>query len=1152
MDPASKLRAVRELKNACIGNRHKKLEALAAGGLVPSLVEALLGAEPELRVQAAAALGSLAYGVEAGVAAIAAAGGVDGLARALLARGEPREVVAAARALKLIYQSPAAPRAPLLQPAVLARLVELLQAAPQQAAAAEAAASVLGNCCTGSAEAGAVVAAGAVPALVLLLSSPRRSCQEGAVEALAAVTAHSDDACRQLLRATAPAPVPSPRAAPPLAPPPGGAQPPAAACNAAPPAKAPPAPGAAQPARAQPAVVEQLLRLLKLHDSRLRFLCARCVTNLSRAAAPDDADALLPAARAVLPHLVRLLGAAEALAAAGDGHSGFAACGAGRGSAADAVLPGSEAGGDSRYLLGVPLVLSQLMADRPDVQQLALELDAGKTLSRLLHSKAAVAGGLRRGCLLALGALALQGDAARAQMVEGGRLVTTVVAALADADAQVRAAAAVCLRGLCRSARLLRGGTFPDGVAAPLVALLQDSAASEVQGAAAAAACNLLLSFSSARAALLAAGALPALAPLVASMLPELRLHGAWALKNLADECDAATRAALLAELPWPALQALLGDDDARVREQATGLLQNLCKAASLDELTAWSGGGLLPLLEQQLDPGACAAAAGGDEDAGAAAALCRRVERVLYAAANVCSGSEAAKDAVMASRLPALLLAHLRAGGGGGAAPPPRWLPELRLAAVWCVINLLWCDPPPGEDARAAAALQTTLQAAGAAAGAADDMVATAEAALHAADAAAAAPAAAAAGRAAALRGLGFEAALRALLDECTRGGARPPGDAGPSAAAAAASPGGGGGGCRCRRRSPTAGISSRSGPGSSGRPAGAAAAATARRAAPPLPARRSPAAAAMRRAPGPSGAATGRLLKVLILVVALDAVVRLAPRAPHTATQQPAAAAAPPAAGAPPPSAAAANLTRFANGLLGQLSLSFHIPSESGFRAADWKVFAPTVACPPDRPLKLYGGAGDGGKALCSLESFRGSAGDCVIYSMGSNGNFLFEEAMLRDTPCKVHTFDCTFDGRSLDAGARHTYHKWCIGAAPPDGGGAMPGAEWRTYANVTAALGHARVQVLKADIEGWEYVLLGTWSDPAAPLPEQLAIEVHVDKVSKTNYVPHTPAGLGLFFLHLANLGYAAFFQEVNAGFPGVACEFSFLRVPRGGAT
>ena len=50
------------------------------------------------------------------------------------------------------------------------------------------------------------------------------------------------------------------------------------------------------------------------------------------------------------------------------------------------------------------------------------------------------------------------------------------------------------------------------------------------------------------------------------------------------------------------------------------------------------------------------------------------------------------------------------------------------------------------------------------------------------------------------------------------------------------------------------------------------------------------------------------------------------------------------------------------------------------------------------------------------------------CVIYSMGSAGDFSFERSMLASSKCDVFTFDCSFDGKSIDP--RHTYKKWCLG--------------------------------------------------------------------------------------------------------------------------
>ncbi len=56
------------------------------------------------------------------------------------------------------------------------------------------------------------------------------------------------------------------------------------------------------------------------------------------------------------------------------------------------------------------------------------------------------------------------------------------------------------------------------------------------------------------------------------------------------------------------------------------------------------------------------------------------------------------------------------------------------------------------------------------------------------------------------------------------------------------------------------------------------------------------------------------------------------------------------------------------------------------------------------------------------------------CVVYSLGSAGRYGFEDAVLRHWPyCRVVTYDCTLEGRSLDGGRRHTFVQKCVGGAP-----------------------------------------------------------------------------------------------------------------------
>eukprot|EP00775_Hariotina_reticulata_P006831 gene6831-7049_t len=194
-DARVRLGAVKEIKNQVIGNRFKKLQYLH---LLPQLLELAITDET-LQIQCLAAVGSLAYGVEEGVKAIVACNGINSIMQALQSN-DSKVVEAAARSLKLVYQSPLAPHEPLLLTPALPQLVLLIQDSPHLAAVAQAAASIISHCCTTPAEAQLVVDAGAVPALLRLLHSPLEASQEAAVEALAAVTHHSPDACQQLLQ----------------------------------------------------------------------------------------------------------------------------------------------------------------------------------------------------------------------------------------------------------------------------------------------------------------------------------------------------------------------------------------------------------------------------------------------------------------------------------------------------------------------------------------------------------------------------------------------------------------------------------------------------------------------------------------------------------------------------------------------------------------------------------------------------------------------------------------------------------------------------------------------------------------------------------------------------------------------------------------
>jgi hypothetical protein len=148
------------------------------------------------------------------------------------------------------------------------------------------------------------------------------------------------------------------------------------------------------------------------------------------------------------------------------------------------------------------------------------------------------------------------------------------------------------------------------------------------------------------------------------------------------------------------------------------------------------------------------------------------------------------------------------------------------------------------------------------------------------------------------------------------------------------------------------------------------------------------------------------------------------------------------------------------------------------------------------PACPDLLVLGSGDGEKRIC-LSNVTGTS-DCVIYSIGSNGQWDFEQDVYRRLPtCRVFTFDCTGDFVVPEAiKSRVSFHKLCVGAKD-DG-------LFRTYSSLMKLLGHNTSPFhLKMDIEGWEYATLSNMIDsvPATSLPQQISVEIHY----RTDVVP-----------------------------------------------
>ena len=131
-----------------------------------------------------------------------------------------------------------------------------------------------------------------------------------------------------------------------------------------------------------------------------------------------------------------------------------------------------------------------------------------------------------------------------------------------------------------------------------------------------------------------------------------------------------------------------------------------------------------------------------------------------------------------------------------------------------------------------------------------------------------------------------------------------------------------------------------------------------------------------------------------------------------------------------------------------------------------------------------------GDGGKFVCGEYVTEGG----ILFSLGSNGDFSFEIAMLNAFPTvTIHTFDCTGDFAHLAPKSGVVFHKWCLGDKDEIRDGDRI---FKTWATILSELSIRKVDYLKMDIEGFEWNTLPYILDaPKELLPIQISFELHL---------------------------------------------------------
>ncbi len=144
--------------------------------------------------------------------------------------------------------------------------------------------------------------------------------------------------------------------------------------------------------------------------------------------------------------------------------------------------------------------------------------------------------------------------------------------------------------------------------------------------------------------------------------------------------------------------------------------------------------------------------------------------------------------------------------------------------------------------------------------------------------------------------------------------------------------------------------------------------------------------------------------------------------------------------------------------------------------------------------KSMERIGGETMFGKNICTEYVPRNDS-SCVIYSLGSNKQFQFEENVSRKWPhCKVFTFDCTIKHKWLPGEKPPSYTKfydWCLG---PEDKVMSGNRQFLKLDTIKKMLGHEKIDLLKMDIEGYEYEIVEGFDQV---VPVQIAFEVHLSK-------------------------------------------------------
>lgn len=202
----------------------------------------------------------------------------------------------------------------------------------------------------------------------------------------------------------------------------------------------------------------------------------------------------------------------------------------------------------------------------------------------------------------------------------------------------------------------------------------------------------------------------------------------------------------------------------------------------------------------------------------------------------------------------------------------------------------------------------------------------------------------------------------------------------------------------------------------------------------------------------------------------------------------------------------------------------------------------YEPDFVCLHEERIGIQG---DGGKWICDPHRITEnveSGGRCLVYSIGSNDDFSFEESVHKSIHqnCEIHTFDFgDFAAGAKAAGV--TYHKYGLGTDETDSHGNV----LKSLSTVIEELGHQNrvIDIFKIDCEGCEWSTVQSWFEAEVKhnvTIRQIQVELH----------DTTPKNKHAFFDRMYEHGYVIFHKEPNMiakdKFDSNCIEYAFLKL------